>query len=110
MLILLNGYSGDNIGRIIKNGELKFAHEEEVIVENNLRLSSSIAKNIKHRLSVRFLEALQQISRLANFKWKIMLDKSNKYPTLAYNCITRDDYMTMLKNIYNYQARENTKI
>jgi hypothetical protein len=107
ILILLHGTSGENVAKQVKKGNLKFTAEEELTVNSNLNACKQVAENLKIKLSVRFIESLLQLSRMSNFKWLTMINKSLKYPTLAYNCITRDDYLTMLRYIYNYQARSS---
>jgi hypothetical protein len=105
ILILLNGYSASTKDKEVKNGSLKFTKDEELTVNNNLSAIKKIAENLKQRVSVRFIEGLLQLSRMSNFNWLVMLEKSQKFPTLAYNCITRNDYIEMLKGIYNYKTK-----
>ena len=105
VMTLIKGCSCGNISKEIKSGNLKIKDSDEIEITTKLKTIKSIADYLKVKCTVRFIEAALQISKIENFKYKKLISQAEKYPTLAYNCITRDDYVSMLRNIYNYNQR-----
>lgn len=110
VMTLLRGSQSGEIARTVKSGNLQLKEEDEIKIMSTLNAVAAIAKLLRQKCTVRLIESVLQLSRLPKFRWKRLNEQCEKYSTLAYKCITRDDYSDMLKRIYNYQARENTKI
>lgn len=111
VMTILKGSTSGDIAKEVKFGNLRIKEEDEIRISSTLETIINIANSLRIKLTTRYIEAILQLSRFDNFKWKKMIEQSDKYPTLAYNCITREDYIEMLKRIYNYQSKTiRTKI
>jgi hypothetical protein len=61
---------------------------------------------LKLKPTGKFCAALAAISCKPRFKWKTLVEKSSKFPTMAYNCRTIDEFITMLRDLYNYKSKK----
>lgn len=94
----------------IKKGCLELKPEElqqaRVQWANLLLLRDALHIKITSRLA----RSICSLYRNPKFSWSVMLEKATKYRSKAYNCQTRDEYIEMLKGIYNYNTRDKFKI
>nr|DAZ24984.1 MAG TPA: chromosome partitioning protein [Caudoviricetes sp.] len=107
-LILIMGFrvciNGD-IRKKVKDGSLSFKMDEELKVNQFYKNFMTIAQNLKMKPATKMCSALADLSTRRGFNWTIMINKTSKYPTLAYNCRTQEEFIVMLKNIYNFNTR-----
>lgn len=102
--------SGQNFVNI-KKGNLKLTIDDELRMRNFYQAFKQISKLIKIKPTTRLCSALAELSCKPKFRWKILVEKASKYPTMAYNCRTMDEFVIMLTNLYNYKAKkEENKI
>lgn len=107
-IILTMGFrvcmNGD-IRKQVKNGSLVFKLDDELRVNKFHQYFKEITDNLKLRPVTKMCGALADLSTRKGFRWDTMLDKTKKYPTMAYNCRTQEEFIVMLKNIYNFNTR-----
>ena len=90
----------------IKAGEIKFSLDNSLSVRNFCARLDKIAMATRLKKSTRFIMALVTLSKSENFNWNNMISKAEKYPTRAYPCRTEDEFLFMLKDLYNYNIRK----
>lgn len=90
----------------IKKGNLKLTMDDELRAKNFYDVFIQISKLLRMKPTGRFCSALVEVSCKPRFKWKILVEKASKYPTVAYNCRTVDEFMVMLRDLYNYNSRK----
>ena len=95
----------------IKKGLLRLTIDDELRAKNFYDVYNQIAKLLRMTPTTRLCSALVNISCRPRFKWKILVEKASKYPTMAYNCRTVDEFVVMFKDLYNYkQKKEENRI
>lgn len=108
-LVLTMGYrvcmNGD-IRKRVKEGTMLFTMDDELRVSAFYNNFSEIVKNLKMKPVSKMCGALADLCTRHGFRWETMISKSYKYPTLAYNCRTQEEFIVMLKNIYNFNTRK----
>lgn len=90
----------------IKKGNLELTIDDELRIEKIYEKFMQVAKSLKLKPTSKLCGALIEISTRNKFRWTTMLEKCAKFPTLAYNCRTEDEFRNMLKDIYNYNQRK----
>ena len=90
----------------IKNGSLQFKIDDELKVSTFYSNFEQVYKALRLKPTARFCSALVDLSTRRNFNWKILIDKCKKYSTIAYNCRTREEFIVMLKDVYNFNTRK----
>lgn len=111
-LILIMGFracvNGD-VRKKIKDGTLSFKMDEELKVNQFYKNFMTIAKNLNMKPATKMCSALADLSTRRGFNWTTMIEKTEKYPTIAYNCRTQEEFIVMLKGIYNFNTRTQDK-
>ena len=90
----------------IKRGNLKLTIDDELRAKSFYEAFNQIAKSLRIKATGRLCTALVEISCKPRFKWKQMIDKAEKFPTMAYNCRTVDEFIVMLRDLYNYKTKK----
>lgn len=108
-LVLTMGYrisiTGD-IRKKLQKGNLKFNMDDELRVSSFYTNFCEIVKNLKMKPATKMCSALADLCTRHGFRWETMISKTEKYPTLAYNCRTQEEFIVMLKSIYNFNTRK----
>lgn len=107
-IVLAMGYrtcTNGHLSQKIKDGSLSFKLEEELKANKFYEKFSTLAKYLRLKITSKMCIALINLSSLKGFEWKTMLEKASKYPTLAYNCRTQEEYTVMLRDIYNFNTK-----
>lgn len=106
--VLVMGYrvcTNGHLSQKIKDGSLSFKIDEEIRANKFYEKFSVLAKYLRLKITSKMCIALVNLSTLKGFEWKTMLEKASKYPTLAYNCRTQEEFTVMLRDIYNFNTR-----
>ena len=90
----------------IKKGKLKLTIDDELRAKNFYEVFNQISKLLRINPTNKFCSALVAISCKPRFRWQTLVEKSSKYPTVAYNCRTVDEFTAMLRDLYNYNSRK----
>lgn len=90
----------------IKKGNLKLTLDDELRAKNFYDVYTQIAKLLRIKPTSRLCSALVELSCKPKFRWKILVEKASKYPTMAYNCRTVDEFAVMLRDLYNYKSKK----
>ena len=90
----------------VKHGVLKLTQVDENRINEFYTQMLAFCKMVKIKPSAKLSRALIKLSQHPRFSWKTMLEKAVKYPTLAYNCRTDDEFKIMLKDLYNYNTKK----
>ena len=94
-----------------KKGIFRFTIDDELKVKTFYGNYEAVVKEMRIRPTTRLLRALMTIQQRPNFKWKTLFNKSKAHPTMAYNCRTVDEYISMVRDLYNYCTKsENQRI
>ena len=100
-----NSYTNGDDTKRIKEGTLIFTLDNELCAkgfyDNYIQVISSLRLMPKSKLC----QALIDVSNRKNFNWHRMLNRAYQYPTLAYNCRTKQEYTDMLVKLYNHDLR-----
>jgi len=91
----------------IKKGNLKLSIDDELRAKNFYEVYNQIVKLLRMKPTSRFCGALVDISCRPKFRWKVLVEKASKYPTMAYNCRTVDEFTEMLRDLYNYKQKKD---
>lgn len=98
------GTSG-TITERVRRGSLMFTIDDTLRAQSMLGLIKDICNNLRLSLTSRFAASMLEISKLKNFKWDRMMKQSKDYSTVAYRCQNKEEYIKMLKDLYNFQSR-----
>lgn len=107
--VLTMGYRLNLNGEIrtkIKNGSMLFTMDDELRVNGFYDNFKKIVDNLRMKPATKMASALADLCTRQNFRWETMISKTEKYPTLAYNCRTQEEFIVMLKNIYNFNTKK----
>lgn len=89
----------------VARGDLQFSLEDELKVVNFYDRARLVCDALRQKMSSRYIDGLLAISQKEGFEWSTMIHKAKTYPTKAYNCITKEDYIIMLRDLYNYKSK-----
>ena len=101
------GTSGSITDRVRK-GSLMFTIDDSLRAQSMLGLIKDICNNLRLSLTSRFAASMLEVSKIKNFKWDRMMRQSKEYSTVAYRCQNKEEYIKMLKDLYNFQSRSIT--
>lgn len=91
----------------IKKGKLTLTMDDELRARSFYEVFNQISKLLKLKPTGKFCSALAMISCKPRFKWRTLVEKASKYPTMAYNCRTIDEFTIMIRDLYNYKAKKD---
>lgn len=89
----------------VKRGELKFTIEDTIKVRSFILKFHELCKILRLNPTSKLCAAVVQLSTYPNFKWSTIISKARNHRTLAYNCRTKEEFIVMLKELYNYSTR-----
>ena len=104
--ILSNGITSGSNHEPIKKGNLKFTLEDSLKVRGFYSNMTRFCKVVKMKPTTRLCTALMQLSTRSGFAWQTLLSKAERYPTVAYNCRTKEEFFVMLRDLYNFNTRK----
>lgn len=96
---------GDYLAKV-KQGDLKFTAEDTLKVRSFVIKFHELCKALRLKPTTKLCSALVQLSAYPNFKWSTLISKARNHRTLAYNCRTKEEFIVMLKDLYNYKLRK----
>ena len=108
LTLATGGVTSGTVSERIRKGGLSFTLDDSLRVQSLIGLFKDICNNIRISLTSRLTGALIEISNSKNFKWERMLRQSKEYSTVAYKCRTKDEYIDMLKGLYNFYSKSGT--
>ena len=97
--------SGQDFLRI-KRGLLVLTIDDELRIRSFYNMMKEVTKLLKMKITGRVCASLIELSNKPKFKWSTLIDKASKYPTMAYNCRTRDEFIVMFRDLYNYNTKK----
>lgn len=106
MTILSGGVTSGSNHDQIKKGSLKFTLEDSLKVRGFYSNMDRFCKVVKMKPTTRLCTALMQLSARKGFNWSTLISKANRYPTVAYNCRTKEEFFIMLRDLYNFNTRK----
>ena len=104
------------LGREVGGAYLDKVKRGELVLDNiqcqNVKITCDnifTLMNILHfRITGRLCRAINKVQRQPNFSWSTMLHKAKIYKSLAYMCVTKEQWIEMLVDLYNYKVRKNS--
>ena len=90
----------------IKKGRLTLTLDDELRAKSFYEVYKQLTKLLKLKPTGKLCAALAMLSCRSGFKWKTLVEKASKYPTMAYNCRTIDEFVSMLRDLYNYKSKK----
>lgn len=91
---------------LVRKGGLCFTLDDSLRAQSVISVILDICNNLKFNLTSRIAGSLVDIANIRNFKWDRLIRQTKEYPTVAYKCRTKDEYIKMFKDLYNYQSRK----
>ena len=97
----IGGYQNNEV----KEGKFYMSIDDTIRIRTISKLIREAVELLRLPTTDRLINAFVEIHKLDNFEWKRMINQCSQYPTIGYRCRTRDEYVEMLKKVYNFNSR-----